>query len=338
MHKKYSKKYTFIKKLSKAAVMLALIMIMIAPASGCHNIDFSLPFYTMTPRRTSRPKSTVNATSSPSENRDYNETEKPQSTADVTIGDGTLEVHFINVGQGDSIFIRQGDKTMLIDAGERDQGTVVTKYLNKLHIDNIDYLVGTHPHSDHIGGLATVIKSIPVDNAIIPDIEHDTKTYENFIVALLDKEIETFPAEAGDTYSLGDAEFKILAPVRDDYEDLNNWSVVIKLTYGEKSFLFTGDAESLAETDIINSGYDLSADVLKVGHHGSATSSTLKFLKKVSPEYGIISCGVDNSYGHPDPIITKRLANMKITTYSTHTVGTVIVTSDGKTIEIKTEK
>jgi len=315
-----------VKKITKVYIKVFILIALISSAvcmAGCVRMPYrKIPLYTY----------------KGAETPDIQETNKPQNTELPAPAEGILKVHFIDVGQGDSIFIQQGEKTMLIDAGEGDQGTVVTKYLNSLNVDNIDYLVGTHPHSDHIGGLATVINSIPVNQAIIPDIEHDTKTYENFIDALIDKEIDTLPATAGDKYSLGEAEFEILGPVRDDYEDLNNWSIVIKLTFGENSFLFTGDAESFAETDIINSGGDLSADVLKVGHHGSTTSSTLKFLRKVSPTYAVISCGIDNSYGHPDPIITKRLANMKITTYSTHTSGTVIAMCDGKTITIETER
>lgn len=325
------------KKFTKASLIVVFLLIL-SMLTGC----LMIPSLSPTDKKASTSASQYDKvypaeTVIPESESNSKPIETPENPENIE-SPSELKVHFIDVGQGDSILIEQGNKTMLIDAGERDKGTVVTKYLNSLHIDNIDYLIGTHPHSDHIGGLATVINSVSVSNAIIPDIEHTTKTYETFIDALINKEVNTLPAQTGDTYTLGNASFEILAPIRDDYDDLNNWSVVIKLTYGEKSFLFTGDAESLAENDMINSNRDLSADVLKVGHHGSTTSSTLKFLKKVSPKYAIISCGVDNSYGHPDPMITKRLANMDITTYSTHTSGTVTVTCDGKTIDIKTEK
>lgn len=260
------------------------------------------------------------------------------NSSNTTNSEDTLKVHFIDVGQGDSIFIQQGDNTMLIDAGERDQGTIVTSYLNSLKVYNIDYLVGTHPHSDHIGGMTTVINSISVSSAIIPDVEHDTKTYESFIDALIEKEINTIPAESGKTYSFGNAEFQIIGPVADDYDNLNDWSVVIKLTYGEKSFLFTGDAEKNAENDLLSSKYDLSADVLKIGHHGSTTSTSARFLKKVAPTYAVISCGVDNKYGHPDEIIMNRLKLQEVEVFGTYESGTIIAECDGKTITFQTEK
>lgn len=288
----------------------------------------------------------VNTTGALTDNNDTEQTDIPviTNTPEEIITEtpvlttGTLKVHYIDVGQGDSILIEQEDNTMLIDAGENNKGSVVTKYLNKLQIDQIDYVVGTHPHSDHIGGLDTVINSVTVSNAIIPDKEHTTKTYEDFIDALIDKEVNAIPAKAGDKYTLGSATFEILSPIRDNYKDLNDWSVVIKLTFGEKSFLFTGDAETLVETDMINNGCNLSADVLKVGHHGSTTSTSKAFLSKVSPAYAIISCAEENSYGHPHDETIDLLNSKNITIYGTYKSGTIVATCDGKTISFKTEK
>ena len=337
------------KIIAKSSIVLVFILI-ICSFTGCRKspvVNKATP--SLTPSQTASPKVTSDNQITPTESikPDTTENAKPTNTSQVTdtyetaspvITEGDLKVHFIDVGQGDSIFIEQGENTMLIDAGENNKGTVVTKYLNSLHIDQIDYVVGTHPHSDHIGGLDTVINAITVSNAIIPDKEHTTKTYEDFIDALIDKEVTAIPAKAGDKYTLGSATFEILSPIRDNYKDLNDWSVVIKLTFGEKSFLFTGDAETLVETDMINNGCNLSADVLKVGHHGSTTSTSKAFLSKVSPAYAIISCAEENSYGHPHDETIDLLNSKNITIYGTYKSGTIIATCDGKTISFKTEK
>lgn len=319
-------------------VLIAVILSSMVAVSGCN-----IPNTVEDSESTS-----ALATDALTDNNDIEKSEVPKitNTPDTTITTtntpvvttGRLKVHYIDVGQGDSILIEQGDMTMLIDAGEKNKGTVVTRYLDSLNIDDIDYLIGTHPHSDHIGGMATVINSISVKNAIIPNKEHDTKTYEAFIDALIDKNVNTIPAAPGETYSLGEAKFTVLGPVKSNYKDLNDWSVVIKLTYGNKSFMFTGDAEKLAESDIISKGYDLSADVLKIGHHGSTTSTSTAFLNKVSPTYAVISCAVENSYGHPHDETIDLLNSKNITLYGTYKNGTVIAICDGNTITFETEK
>ena len=205
-----------------------------------------------------------------------------------------LSVHFIDVGQGDSILIQSGDHDMLVDAGENDQGDTVVTYLHSQGIEKLDYVIGTHPHSDHIGGLDDVINNFSIDKVILPPVENTTKTYEDVLDAISSQGLKVTKPVAGDTYKLGYASFQIIAPNGNYGDDLNNWSVGIKLTNGDNSFVMCGDAESQAEADICASGINLSADVLKLGHHGSKTSTSGAFLNKVNPEYAVISCGMGN--------------------------------------------
>lgn len=242
-----------------------------------------------------------------------------------------LKVYFFDVGQGDSILIQSNDHAMLIDAGTNENGPVVVNYLNQLGVTKLDYVIGTHPHEDHIGGLDDVITSFDVKSVILPEKEHTTKTFEDVLDAVIEKNLTITPASAGDSYTLGDAAFTILGPLK-AYDELNNWSVCLKLTYKETSFMFTGDAEAEAEKDMIAHGTDLSADVLKVGHHGSDTSSCSEFLEAVNPASGVISVGADNSYGHPCAQTLEKLTQRGVAVYRTDVLGTVTALSDGHTI------
>lgn len=242
------------------------------------------------------------------------------------------KVHFIDVGQGDSILIEADDHYMLIDAGENNQGTTVVNYLKEQGVKKLDYVIGTHPHSDHIGGLDTVINSFDIGKVILPDVIHTTKTFEDVLDAIAENGLKITKAAVGNTYSLGASSFTIVAPNASDYDELNDYSVSIKLTNGENSFLFTGDAEKLSEAQMLSNGIDLSADVLKLGHHGSSTSSHDKFLDEVDPVYAVISVGVDNSYGHPHKETLQNLKNRNIKVFRTDIQNTIIFTSDGKNI------
>lgn len=248
-----------------------------------------------------------------------------------------LSVHFIDVGQGDSILIQSGDHDMLVDAGENDQGDTVVTYLHSQGIEKLDYVIGTHPHSDHIGGLDDVINNFSIDKVILPPVEHTTKTYEDVLDAISSQGLKVTKPVAGDTYKLGDASFQIIAPNGNYGDDLNNWSVGIKLTNGDNSFVMCGDAESQAEADICASGINLSADVLKLGHHGSKTSTSGAFLNKVNPEYAVISCGMGNSYGHPHKETLNKLHSKGVKILRTDEQGTVIATSDGTDITWSTQ-
>lgn len=220
-------------------------------------------------------------------------------------GDGIAsdcQVHFIDVGQGDSILIRSDGYTALIDAGENDQGKTVMDYLKAQGISRIDYLLMTHPHSDHIGGMDIVIKNFDIGTVIMPklmdEIVPTTRTYTEVLEALLDKDLKITASKVGASYELGQGVLTILGPAR-DYDDLNNTSLVCRFEYQGKRFLFTGDMESPVESDMLEDGVDLRADVLKLGHHGSSSSTSKRFYRAVDPDYCIVLCGDGNSYGHP---------------------------------------
>lgn len=246
--------------------------------------------------------------------------------------EGTLAVHFIDVGQGDSILAESGGHYMLIDAGENDQGDKVVTYLQSQGIDALDYVIGTHPHSDHIGGLDDVINNFHIGEIILPAAEHTTKTFEEVLDAIEAQGLKITLPNVGDTYSLGGASFEIIAPNKDYGDDLNNWSVGLKLTYGQNSFVMCGDAEAEAEEDICANGIDITADVLKLGHHGSSTSSCEDFLDRVDPEYAVVSCGLGNSYGHPHEETMEQMAGRGITVFRTDEQGTIVAVSDGAKI------
>jgi len=252
---------------------------------------------------------------------------------DVIIGD--LKVHYIDVGQGDSIFIEFPTReTALIDGGPRSSGQKVLNYLDKQNVKRIDYLIAIHPHEDQIGGLIDVVNNYEIGKIYIPNVEHATKTFEDFLLAIQNKGKKITAAKAGNMIiDKKGLSVKILAPEDNfNYDNLNDYSVVIKLNYKNISFLFTGDAESLSESTTMSKGYDLKADVLKVGHHGSKTSTTDEFLSKVAPKYAVISCGLNNSYGHPHTEIINKLRARGIQIYRTDLDGTSVAISDGKDI------
>ncbi len=250
-----------------------------------------------------------------------------------------FEVHFIDVGQADcSLIICDGD-TLLIDGGNISDGSLVTEYLFSRNIEELDYVICTHAHEDHVGGLSDVLNEFTVTKDIFaPATGSDSKCYLNFISSVNKQGKEITVPDAGYTFSVGSSTVEISGPVSENYSDINNTSVVSKITYGETSFLFTGDAEREAEEDILKAGFDISATVLKVGHHGSENSTTYPFLREVMPEYAIISVGTDNSYGHPTEAALSRLSQAGAEIYRTDIHGNIVITSDGKSLEIKTEK
>ena len=253
-------------------------------------------------------------------------------------GNEKLTIHFIDVDQGDCILVQNKGKNLLIDAGENDMGNRVVSYLNQLNIEKIDYLIGTHPHSDHIGGLDTVINNFKIGKIILPEVQNNTRIFEDVLTAISESKLKITKPVVGTKYELGDASFTILAPNSINKEDLNACSVGIRLVYGKTSYVFTGDAESVSEQEMVQNKIKLSADVLKVNHHGSRYSNTEKFLKAVNPKYAVIMVGKDNSYGHPHKEALARLKKTKAKLFRTDLQGTIILTSDGKTIQFQTEK
>lgn len=255
--------------------------------------------------------------------------------------DAPLSVHYIDVGQGSSVYINAAGKHILIDAGENDQGDTVVSYLKKQGVKTLDLAIGTHPHSDHIGGMDVVIQSFDVKQVILPKVSSDltptTRTYTDLLEAIAAKGLKVTVAKPGATYQFGDALFTLLSPSH-DYTDLNNYSVVTRLDYGSTSFLFTGDASKEAENTMLSEKKEVDVDVLLCGHHGSSTATTAKFLEAVSPKMAVIQCGAGNSYGHPHSQVLKRLEKLKIPIYRNDTCGTIVITSDGAAYQVTTEK
>ena len=255
----------------------------------------------------------------------------------INTNNDLLKIHYLDVGQGDSIFIElPNNETMLIDAAESNQSENIINYIKNLNYQKIDYVIGTHPHTDHIGGLKDIINTFEIGKIYMPKAVSTTKTYESLLMAIKDKNLKINTAKAGisiiDTNTL---KINILAPNNDTYTELNNYSVVTKITYGTTKFLFMGDAEKLSENEIKE---DVSADVIKIGHHGSSTSSGLNFIKKVNAKYGIISVGLNNKYNLPKEETITNWENSGTKIYLTSTNGTITATSDGTNIKIESEK
>jgi competence protein ComEC len=246
-----------------------------------------------------------------------------------------LEVHFLDVGQADCILVQQGADAMLIDAGNNADGPDVVTYLHDHGVNRLDTVIGTHPHEDHIGGLDLVLLSFPVDTLIMPKVAHTTKTFEDVLDAIKAKGLRVTAPVTGQRFRVGDAQCTVLAPRSAHYDDLNDYSVVVRVTFGDTAFLFAGDAEAESENEMLQGGLPLSADVLKVGHHGSATSSTAAFLKAVSPSAAVISVGGDNDYGHPAPATLGRLEDVGARVYRADLTGTIVVHSDGRTVRVE---
>lgn len=245
-----------------------------------------------------------------------------------------LKIYFIDVGQADSILITNKDESMLIDAGNNDDGEKVVSFIKDKGITKLNYVLGTHPHEDHIGGLDDVINNIDVENIYMPKQQTNTKTFEDVLDAIQNKGLTVTAPKKGDTFNVGNAVLEVMTDSILDDENLNLSSNIIKLTYGNNSFLFTGDAEAQNEQTRKWSQVDL----LKVGHHGSKTSSSKKFLESISPKYSIIMVEKNNSYGLPKDEIVKRIEDVGSKIYRTDENGTIEVTSDGNEITIKTEK
>ncbi len=249
-----------------------------------------------------------------------------------------MKVHYIDVGQSDCVLITQKNKNMLVDAGDVGDGNKIVTYLKSQGVKKLDYIIATHPHADHIGGMEDVVDCFPVGKIIMSKKSHTTKTYVSLLKKIQAKGMKITEAKPGTTYKLGQASFTLLAPNSYRYgSNINNYSVAFRLLYNKNSFMFVGDCEENAISDIMGNGMDVKSDVLMCGHHGSANSTTSAWVEKVNPSYAVISVGAGNSYGHPAAAVLQILSEQKVKYFRTDKKGTVIATSNGKKITFNTK-
>ncbi len=261
--------------------------------------------------------------------------ETVELTVPVALPTDTAEIHIIDVGQGDSALIRTDDFNLLIDAGTGKYEEKLVAYLNDVGVEKIDIMLLTHPHEDHIGGADVVIDEFEIGEIIMPDATASTAAFERVLDGAEKKSIPISTVYRGDSFTEGGMKFDILSPDDKKYKDLNNTSIVLKLTYGEVSMMFTGDAEDMVENEILDAYTDLGCVFLKAGHHGSSSSSTPAFVDAISPEYVSISCGVDNDYGHPHTETVELFKKLKLNVKRTDLEGSFVYITDGKTFEPK---
>lgn len=257
-----------------------------------------------------------------------------QSVYVITPDHESLVVEYLDVGQADSMLLSSDGEYMLIDAGNNADGDDIVRYLREVGADELKYVVGTHPHADHIGGMDDVILDLDVENVLLPNATTNTQTYSDVLDAIETKQVPVTVPVKGQTFQLGDATISVVAAQPSD--DLNNTSIVLRATYEDTSFLFMGDAETAVENAILSSGTNVQSNVLKVGHHGSSTSTGSAFLAAVSPDAAVISCGAGNSYGHPSAATLNKLTGIPV--WRTDLNGTIIAMTDGQTCRLTADK
>lgn len=247
-------------------------------------------------------------------------------------GAGKLEVHFIDIGQGDATLIKTDGHAMLIDAGNNSKGTAVQNYLKKQGVKKLDYVIGTHPDADHIGGLDVIIYKFDCGKVLLPGYKKETKTYADVEASLKAKGYKALNPSVGEEFQLGKAAFTVIAPAERKFDSANDYSVAIRLEHGKNHFLLIGDAEEDSEQEMLKSGQKLDANVYKVSHHGSKTGTSEELLGAVNPTYAVISCGEDNAYGHPHAEVMNLLRKEGVKVFRTDEQGTIVAVSDGEKI------
>jgi len=259
-----------------------------------------------------------------------------QVAAPALVAENEIRAHFIDLGQADGILIQSAQNAVLIDGGEYATRDTLVNYLRNAGITALDYVVATHPHSDHIGGLATIVEKFEVKNILMPDATNNTAVFEKLLTAIENKGISITVPSVGDKITAGIIEFTVLAPIGKDYKDLNNTSLVLRMVYGETAMLFTGDAETVSEKEMLKNGLSLRANVLKAGHHGSRSSTSAEFLNVVCPGTVVVSCGQQNSYGHPHKEFLELVSQPErnITLLRTDELGTIIIITDGQEVKL----
>lgn len=307
------------KKMLKA--LIAIIIVIIASIFGINISEIDL--------------SDTNSVLTSILGQEYTNEEETYKTAE-----GKLILTMIDVGQADSFLFVQNDKVALVDCGTRETGENVVKHLKKLGIEKIDYLFGTHPHDDHMGGMYDIITNFEVSKIILPKVktgEVTTNWYLKLMKEIKNGEYEVENPEVGTIYNIGNAEMKVIGPISQPEDNLNNYSTVLKVSFGKIDVIMTGDAETSVEKEILESGENIDAEILKVGHHGSNTSNSKKFLDKVSPDYALISAELGNSYEHPTKNVMERLEERDIEVYRTDENGTVVATITSDSVSFSCE-
>lgn len=298
---------------------IILILIMLFSITGCINNETTpqVDITTITSNVTDKPKTDITP---------------------ITLGpDSTFEVHFIDVEQADAALILSDNESMLIDGGNPGDSNLIAAYLKKHNIGHLNYIVCSHAHNDHVGGLPGALSVVSVGKVYAPKTESNIEAYQSFKNKVAAQGLTIENPSSGDQFIFGSSTVLFLGPVHEEVSDTNNTSIILKITYGETSFLFTGDAAREEEQSVLEQNYDLSATVLKVGHHGSKESTTYPFLREIMPEYAIISVG-KNGYGHPTEEVLSRLRDADVKVYRTDIQGDIIVSSNGKTVNIKTKR
>lgn len=248
-----------------------------------------------------------------------------------------MKVHFLDAGQGDSILVQSEGENLLIDAGTNEDEEMVVSYLKEQGVERLDYVIATHPHIDHIGGMDAVIETFPVGTCFLPEETYDTESFQEVLTALDEMDVKIRHPEFMENYEIGSGRFVFITPDSGrQYEDINDSSLGIRLTNGTHSFLLCGDISRRIEAEILDSGISIQSDVMKLNHHGSRDANSWKFLKAASPSFIVITCGTRNEFGHPNEKVMKRVEKLGAGVFRTDLQGTVVFESDGKTLKCST--